>query len=72
MEKETIKDQLRHCPLRVRMNDGREYIAEKPEFITVGDYTASVLLKRDGAMRHSLLSLVNITALEPMSETAEG
>ena len=27
-----------HCC--IRMNDGREYFVEKPEFITVGDYTA--------------------------------
>jgi hypothetical protein len=71
MEKEGIEGQLRHCPLRLRMNDGLEYIVEKPEFITIGDYAASVLQRRDGAMRHTLLSLMNITAVEPLGQPAE-
>ncbi|MGL4514123.1 MAG: hypothetical protein ACRCT8_13615 [Lacipirellulaceae bacterium] len=71
MEKEDIEGQLKRCPFRIRMNEGLEYMVEKPEFITIGDYTVSVLLRRDGAMRHTLLSLMNITAVEPLEQHAE-
>lgn len=71
MEKHDLEDQLRNCPLRLRMSDGRAYVVEKPEFITVGDYTASVLLHREGAMRHSLLDLLSITAVEPLGEAVD-
>lgn len=71
MEKDTLEAMVRDCPLRIRMNDGFEYLVEKPEFITIGDYTVSVLLRRDGAMRHTLLSLMNITAVEPLEQHAE-
>lgn len=66
MERFELEEQLRHCPLLVRMNDGREYVIEKREFIMLSDYAASVLVRRDGELRHGLMSLLNITMVEPM------
>lgn len=71
MEKDDLEGQLKNCPIKIRMNDQAEYLVEKPEFITIGDYTVSILTKRAGAMRHTLLSLMNITSVEPLSEHAE-
>lgn len=71
MEKKDLEEQLPNCPLRIRMNEGREYDVEKPEFIMIGSYTASVLIRKDGAMRPVLLTMVNITSVEPLGEPAD-
>jgi hypothetical protein len=44
MEPEELNEMVRDCQLLIRMNDGREYFVEKPEFIHVGDYTAGLLV----------------------------
>jgi hypothetical protein len=46
---------IRECPLLIRMNDGREYYVEKPEFIHIGDYTAGLLVTSMPALRETLL-----------------
>ena len=62
MERTELEEKLADCPLRIRMNDGREYTVEKPEFIVVGDYSASVLIRReDGKLLNGLMNLMNIT-----------
>jgi len=71
MEKDNIEELVRQCPLLVRTNDGREYQVAKPEFISVGDYTTSILFSRDGKMLHTVISNINITAIEPQGEFAE-
>lgn len=65
MEPDDLKDLIRECPILIRMNDGREYFVEKPEFIMVGDYTAGVLVDDDGTKRNSVLTLMNITSVVP-------
>lgn len=65
MESDDLQKLISDCPLLIRMNDGREYRVEKSEFITVGDYTTSVLINDDGVMRHVVLSLMNIAAVVP-------
>ncbi|WP_442481575.1 hypothetical protein [Aeoliella sp. SH292] len=65
MESDDLQKLIADCPLLIRMNDGREYRVEKSEFITVGDYTTSVLINDDGVMRHVVLSLMNIAAVVP-------
>lgn len=66
MEKDELQAQLQNCPLLVRMNDGKDYIVEKPEFIIIGDYAASVLYRRDdGKLLNGLMNLMNITMVEP-------
>jgi hypothetical protein len=45
MEQQDLEKLIQQCPLRIRTNDGREYLVEKPEFITVGDYTASIFIR---------------------------
>jgi len=65
MEQQDLENLIHQCPLRIRMNDGREYLVEKPEFITVGDYTASILFDDAGVKRHAIVGLINISAVVP-------
>ena len=65
MESDELKDLIRDCPLLIRMNDGREYFVEKPEFIIVGDYTAGVLVDVGGVKRNAVMTLMNITSVIP-------
>jgi hypothetical protein len=71
MEQHDLENLIRQCPLRIRTNDGREYLVEKPEFITVGDYTASILFNDDGVKRHAIVGLINISAVVPDGATSE-
>jgi hypothetical protein len=71
MESDDLKDLIRDFPLLIRTNDGREYFVEKAEFITVGDYTTSILFNHDGVMRHAILGLMNISAVEPQGAPSE-
>ena len=65
MESSDLQQLLRECPLLIRMNDGREYFVEKPEFIVVADYTAAILVNDDGVRRNAVITLMNIAAVIP-------
>ncbi len=65
MESSDLEALISQCPCLMRLNDGREYLVEKPEFITVGDYTASVLFNDKGVKRHAVVGLINISAVLP-------
>ncbi len=65
MEADDLQKLIRECPLLIRMNDGREVFVEKPEFITVGDYTAGVLFDDEGVKRNTVISIINITSVIP-------
>jgi len=65
MEPEELTKMIRECPLLIRMNDGHEVFVEKPEFITLGDYTAGVLFDDDGVKRNTVISLIKITSVMP-------
>jgi hypothetical protein len=65
MESRDLIDLLRECPLLIRMNDGREYFVEKPEFIVVADYTAAILYDDNGVKRNAVISLMNIASAIP-------
>ena len=65
MESGDLNDMIPDCPLLIRMNDGREYFVEKPEFIIVGGYTAGALIDVDGVKRDAMLSLLNIATIIP-------
>jgi len=71
MEQQDLENLIRQCPLRIRTNDGHEYLVEKPEFITVGDYTASILFDDAGVKRHAIVVLINISAVVPEGATSE-
>ena len=71
MEQQDLENLIRQCPLRIRTNDGHEYLVEKPEFITVGDYTASILFDDAGVKRHAIVGLINISAVVPEGATSE-
>jgi hypothetical protein len=72
VEQQDLENLIRQCPLRIRTNDGREYLVEKPEFITVGDYTASILFDDAGVKRHAVVGLINISAVVPNGATSAG
>lgn len=65
MEPDEMKEMIRDCPLLIRMNDGREYFVEKPEFIHVGDYTAGLLVDIKGFKGNVVVALMNIAAVIP-------
>jgi len=65
MEQQDLEKLIRQCPLRIRTNDGHEYLVEKSEFITVGDYTASILFDDDGVKRHAVVGIINISEVIP-------
>jgi hypothetical protein len=65
MEPDELKDLIRDCPLLIRMNDGREYFVEKPEFIHVGDYTAGLLVDFKGFKGNVVVTLINIASVIP-------
>jgi hypothetical protein len=63
MESDDLQKLIRECPLIIRMNDGREYFVQKPEFIVVADYTAAVLVDDDGVKRIAIITLLNIASV---------
>jgi hypothetical protein len=65
MEADDLNKMIRECPLLIRMNDGREYFVEKPEFIVVADYTAAILVVEDGVRRNAVIGLMNIATVIP-------
>jgi hypothetical protein len=65
VEQQDLQHLIRQCALRIRTNDGCEYLVEKPEFITAGDYTTSILFDDAGVKRHAVLGLINISAVLP-------
>jgi hypothetical protein len=71
MEQHDLENLIRQCPLRIRTNDGHEYLVEKAEFITVGDYTASILFDDAGVKRHAIVGLMNISAVVPEGAPSE-
>ena len=64
MEPDELKAMIRECPLLIRMNDGREYFVEKPEFIHVGDYAGGLLVDFDGGFKGNVVaSLIKIASV---------
>ncbi len=72
MEADDFQKLIRECPLLIRMNDGREVFVERPEFITVGDYTAGVLYDDEGIKRNTVISIINITSVIPHATAPTG
>lgn len=71
MEPEELKDALRQGPVRVTMNNGDVFEVPHSEFMSVGDYTAALLVRADGVARHRLVSLINISDVEILPTSAE-
>jgi hypothetical protein len=69
-EQHDLENLIRQCPLKIRTNNGREYLVEKSEFITVGDYTASNLFDDAGVKRHAIVGRINISAVVPEGATS--
>lgn len=65
MESQDLEKLIQECPLLIRMNDGREYSVDKPEFIVVADYTAAILMNDEGVRRNAVISLMNIASVIP-------
>jgi hypothetical protein len=71
MEPDEMKDWLRRCPIRIRMNSGDTYDVPSPEFALISDYSVAVLTRDNGRMLNHLLALVNISEVIDLSESAE-
>lgn len=70
MEPDELKDALRQGPVRIKMNNGDTFDVPHSEFISVGDYTAALLIRENGQARHRIVTLVNISDVELLpSET---
>jgi hypothetical protein len=65
VESDDLEKLISECPLLIRMNDGREYFVEKPEFIVVADFTAAILVIEDGVRRNAVIGLMNIESVIP-------
>jgi hypothetical protein len=65
VESDDLEKMISECPLLIRMNDGREYFVEKPEFIVVADFTAAILVVEDGVRRNAVIGLMNIASVIP-------
>jgi hypothetical protein len=70
MEADEFRKLAAEYPLLIRMNDGREYLLEKPEFAIVGDYTAGILYRDNGRLLNGVISLLNIAVVLTRHETA--
>ncbi len=71
MDREELTALIADGPVLIRMNDGREYTIESPEFATVSDIAAAVLYRaEDGKYRHMHLPLVTMSGVEPLSKNA--
>lgn len=68
MDREELIETIKRGPVRIPTNDGSVYDIEKPEFATVAELTVSVLYRnQDGKLKHVLLPLVTMTAVEPIA-----
>ncbi|MEQ1828733.1 MAG: hypothetical protein ABL921_22410 [Pirellula sp.] len=71
MDRTTLVDAIKSGPIRVRMNDGSEYIILSPEFCVVSEIAAHTLYKDDeGKLRPRTLALVCMVSIEPLESPA--
>lgn len=71
MEPDTLKDALRQGPVRIKMNNGDTFDVPHSEFISVADYTAALLVRDKGHARHRIVSLMNISDVEILTQPSE-
>jgi len=65
MDPEELKSIMQAGPFIIRMNDGRSYDVQGPDYILIGQMSAVVLCKgEDGKWRNITLPLVTMTAAE--------
>jgi hypothetical protein len=67
MEPDELRDWIRRCPVRIRMNSGDTYEVPSPEFALVSDYSVAILTRENGRMLNRLLSLMNISEVCELS-----
>lgn len=61
MGADELRKLVQECPLMIRMNDGREYLLEKPDYVIIGDHTAGLLYRDRGRLFNGVISLINIS-----------
>jgi hypothetical protein len=71
MEPDELRDWIRRSPIRIRMNNGDTYEVAGPEFALVSDYSVAVLTRENGRMLNRLLSLINVSEVTEVSESAD-
>ncbi len=69
MDREELLNMFREGPVRISMNDGREYTVEHSDEAIVSDISAYVLYRgSDDRLRRVALPLVTMSAVHPLSE----
>ncbi|MEN1680747.1 MAG: hypothetical protein AAGJ46_14255 [Planctomycetota bacterium] len=74
MESDELKKLARNAmgaPFRIRMTGGEQFEVRHPDFITVSEYHAAVVMPEDGVERLNILTLVNISTVEMLPTPAE-
>ncbi len=72
MDRKELMDAIRKGPLRIRMNDGSEYLIDGLETAVVSDIAAHVLYRdeQDNKYRAVILPLVTMAAVHPLEAGA--
>ena len=53
------------------MNNGDVFDVAHSEFMSVGDYTAALLVRSGGVARHRIVTLINISDVEVLPAPAD-
>ncbi len=69
MDREELTTAIKAGPIRIHMNDGKEYDIAAPEEALVTDIAAHVLYrsKTDGKLKAMILPLVTMSGVEPIA-----
>jgi len=73
MDREELLALMKAGPIRILMNDGREYSVEHPSEAIVSDISAYVLYRSqtDGKLKAMVLPLVTMAGVEPIASDQE-
>ncbi len=71
MDREELNAAIKSGPIKILINDGREYEIAAPDEALITDIAAHVLYrsKTDGKLKAMILPLVTMSGVEPMSAT---
>ena len=69
MDREELVALMNEGPIRIHMNDGREYTVVNPGEAIVSDISAHVLYRSetDGKLKAMVLPLVTMSGVEPLN-----
>jgi hypothetical protein len=69
MDREELMALLKSGPIKIYMNDGREYAIDAPDEALITDIAAHVLYRSttDGKLKAMVLPLVSMSGVEPIT-----